>query len=188
MVERRTVAIVFHSDDDPHRTINAFSSHFCNRVTAARRSSFSMAAVCSFVAYADAALHYRNGGLLYLRESNLVGNHRYVCHLQLTQIAFKGISGQCHLRELLQQTATAQFWRLLGHKGIRVFIERSRSSEMGSQSSGWPSGSIATTIPRRSACASRNLTESSLPQAYQFLQLSRHHEHSTSFGSHSLLT
>ena len=107
MVERRTVAIVFHSDDDPHRTINALSIHFCNRVRAARRSSFSMAAVCSFVAYADAALHHGNGGLLYLCGSNLVGNHRYVCHLQHIPIAFKGISTlpvplitQCSLRAI----------------------------------------------------------------------------------------
>jgi len=109
MVEWRAVAIFFHSDDYPHRTINAFSGHFCSRVRAARRSSFSVAAVCSFVAYADTALHHRNGGLLYLCESNLVGNHRYVCHLQLTPIALKGISTQWHLRKLvLQRTATAQ--------------------------------------------------------------------------------
>src|SRR5262249_14319537 len=100
MVEWRAVAIFFHSDDYPHRTINAFSGHFCSRVRAARRSSFSVAAVCSFVAYADTALHHRNGGLLYLCESNLVGNHRYVCHLQLSPIAFKSISALCHLRQL----------------------------------------------------------------------------------------
>src|SRR5262252_9397998 len=97
----------FPSDDDPHRTINAFSIHFCNRVRAARRSSFSMAAVCSFVAYADAALHHGNGGLLYLCGSDLAGNYRYVCHLQLTQIAFKGISTQWHVRKVVRQrTAT----------------------------------------------------------------------------------
>src|SRR5262245_27996185 len=103
MVERRTVAIVFHSDDDPHRTINAFAIHFCNRVRAAGRSSFSIAAVCSSAAYADAALHHGNGGLLYLCGSNLVGNYRYVCHLQLTQIAFKGISTQWHVRKVVLQ-------------------------------------------------------------------------------------
>src|SRR5215813_3927150 len=108
MVEWRAVASFFHSDDHPHRTFNAFSSHFCNGVRAARRSSFSVAAVCSSVAYADAALHHGNGGLLYLCGSNLVGNYRRVCHLQLTQIAFKGISTQWHLRKVvLQRTATA---------------------------------------------------------------------------------
>src|SRR5262249_47516957 len=70
-----------------------------NRVRAARRSSFSVVAVCSFVAYADAALHHGNGGLLYLCGSNLVGNHRYVRHLQLTPTALKGTSTLWHLRK-----------------------------------------------------------------------------------------